>query len=91
MRYVMTNIYNSFYIYNIYTGQSMSRTHSRVVMPQFPELSSLPAQVSQPAQVAVHQQHAGGQAGAARGQSDLASLHGTSPRHVSAQQTEAVH
>ena len=45
MRYVMTNIYNSFYIYNIYTGQSMSRTHSRVVMPQFPELSSLPAPV----------------------------------------------
>ena len=41
----MTTVYNSYYIYNIYTGQSMSRTYSRVVMPQFPELSSLPAPV----------------------------------------------
>ena len=37
MRYIMTNIYN------ISPGQSMYRTYSGVVLPQFPELSSLPA------------------------------------------------
>ena len=40
MRYIMTIIYN---IYNISPGQSMYRTYSGVVLPQFPELSSLPA------------------------------------------------
>ena len=37
MRYIMTNTYN------ISPGQSMYRTYSGVVLPQFPELSSLPA------------------------------------------------
>ena len=40
MSYIMTKIYN---ICNIYPGQSMYRTYSGVVLPQFSELSSLPA------------------------------------------------